>query len=231
MAGTNELRERVRARLAEIGRSPIEAANVGGLERNYILDLVKGTKESISQKHLAKVAKGLDWSVTQLLGENSVNPPRAEMQSAQIPEIDVRAVRASGEGSKHGKGLDRTDANVGGVRARWGFPAPFIRDELHIEPGRALIIAMRGDSMRDALFDGDRAVIDQDDIDVSQGGIFALHDDSGSIIIKQVELVRHTGKARRILCTSRNPAYHPFELPLTDPVRIVGRVASKLTRI
>ncbi len=41
--------------------------------------------------------------------------------------------------------------------------------------------------MKDALFDGDRAIINLDDTDVSQGGIFALLDDNSSLIIKQVE--------------------------------------------
>lgn len=84
--------------------------------------------------------------------------------------------------------------------------------------------------MKDALFDGDRAIINLDDTDVSQGGIFALLDDSASLIIKQVEIV-HGSKARKIRCTSRNPVYAPFELELAEPVRIVGRVAGKITRL
>lgn len=86
--------------------------------------------------------------------------------------------------------------------------------------------------MVDTLYDGDRAIIDLDDTDVSQGGIFAVLDDLGTLIIKQVEMVRSGGKgARRILCSSRNSAYQPFELKLEDPVKIIGRVACKITRI
>lgn len=153
--------------------------------------------------------------------------------SAVVPEIDVRAGASYAGGfgqeentiDQHGNAVSR-DA----VRANWGIPTPFLRDELHIRPDRAHILSVRGDSMNDALFDGDRAIINLDDRDVSQGGIFALLDDNASVIIKQVELVRGS-KSRRIRCTSRNPVYAPFELDLDDPVMIIGRVASKITRL
>lgn len=84
--------------------------------------------------------------------------------------------------------------------------------------------------MKDALFDGDRAIIDLDDTNVSQGGIFALLDDNAEQIIRQVEIVRGS-KAQRILCTSRNAAFTSFELDLVDPVMIIGRVAGRITRL
>lgn len=237
MATRNPLRDRVKSRLAELGRSPIEAATTGGLERNYIDDLVKGDKESFSQKHLERVAKGLDWSISELLGYHDVKQghrTRDERASApiEVPEMDVRA----GGAYAGGIGQEETVAEAGNlvtrdaVRAHWGIPLPFLRDELHLKPGRTHILPVRGDSMMDALFDGDRAIIDLDDTDVSQGGIFALLDDNGSVIVKQIELIRGKGP-RRIRCKSRNPQYEPFELFLADPVRIIGRVACKITRL
>jgi phage repressor protein C with HTH and peptisase S24 domain len=91
------------------------------------------------------------------------------------------------------------------------------------------MVKMRGDSMEDALFDGDRAIIDLEDTDVSQGGIFALFDDSAKLIILQVTPV-HGSRGRRILCTYANPRYPPFELTLGTEARIVGRVVHKFTR-
>lgn len=152
---------------------------------------------------------------------------------ASIPEIDVRA----GGAYAGGVGQEENITDASGhqisrdtVRTRWGIPVPFLREELRANPDRVHIVAVRGDSMTDALSDGDRAVIDLDDTDVSQGGIFALVDDIGSVIIKQVELVRGS-ETRRIRCTSRNRNYAPFELLLDDPVRIIGRVACRITRL
>lgn len=168
--------------------------------------------------------------------EQSGTQPEHDEMVNTVPEIELRAGASYAGGfnqeentiDEHGNSVSR-DA----VRAIWGIPKPFLRDELRIQAGRAHILPVRGDSMNDALFDGDRAIINLDDTDVSQGGIFALLDDNSSVIIKQVELIRNRGSnSRRILCTSRNPVYAPFELELDDAqVRIIGRVASKITRL
>lgn len=150
-----------------------------------------------------------------------------------VPEMDIYG----GGSNAGGFGQEENTSDFLGnsfstdvVRANWGIPAPFLRSELNTSPGRANIVPVRGDSMNDALFAGDRAIINLDDVDVGQDGIFALLDDSASLIIKQVEVVRGS-RARRIICTSRNVSYKPFELELTEPVRIIGRVVGKITRL
>jgi Peptidase S24-like len=93
------------------------------------------------------------------------------------------------------------------------------------------VMQMRGDSMGNAIRDGDFVLLDTDDTDVSEAGIFALLDDSGSLIIKQVELVYEAGHSTgRIRCTPRNPVYSQFELTLGKDARIIGRVAQRITR-
>lgn len=160
-------------------------------------------------------------------------PPFELDDVTSVPEMDTYG----GAGRNGGFNQEENDTDRFGttfsrdaVRANWGIPAPFLRSELHTSPGRANIVPVRGDSMNDALFAGDRAIINLDDTDVGQDGIFALLDDSASLIIKQVEVVRGS-RARRIICTSRNAAYKPFELELTEPVRIIGRVVGKITRL
>jgi phage repressor protein C with HTH and peptisase S24 domain len=91
------------------------------------------------------------------------------------------------------------------------------------------VVRMRGDSMGEALRDGDFAIIDTTQTEVAQGGIFALLDDNDSMIIMQVTPV-HGSRGRRILCTYANPRYPPFELTLGKDARIVGRVAHRFTR-
>lgn len=229
-----DLKARISRRLRELGRGPVKAARIAGLERNFIRDLITGRKRSVYQEAMGKVAKGLDWTLADLLGQElDIQLERLESDNVEIPEIDVRAGASYGGGvASEDESLDEegTERVGGPVRSRWGVPAPFLRNELRVRAGRAHILPIRGDSMIDTLYDGDRAIIDLDDTDVSQGGIFALLDDNGTLIIKQVELIR-AGGPKRILCTSRNPRYKPFELPLHEPVRIIGRVASKITRI
>lgn len=236
MAKQSTMRSRIIARLAQLRRTPLEAAELGGLERNFFDDLVKGKKQSFSHRFNERAAKGLDWTESELLGQHSINARGAEMAPApiHIPEIDLRA------GASYAGGFAQEEVTFenghvvsrDAVRAQWGIPLIFLRDELHVHPGRVHILPIRGDSMADALFDGDRAGVDLDDVDISQGGIFAILDDNGSVIVKQVELLRdNKGNIRKILCKSRNPHYQPFELILEDPVRILGRVAFRITRL
>jgi hypothetical protein len=85
------------------------------------------------------------------------------------------------------------------------------------------VVQIRCDSMEPALRSADYVLLDTDDTDVSPGGIFALLDENGSLIIKQVEIVRQSNGGQRISCMSRNSAYSPFELKISwfrkSPVR------------
>jgi phage repressor protein C with HTH and peptisase S24 domain len=91
------------------------------------------------------------------------------------------------------------------------------------------VVRMRGDSMEDTLRSGDFAVIDTAQTDVSMGGIFALLDERAKLIIMQVTPV-HGSRGQRILCTYANARYPPFELEMAGLVKIIGRVAHKVTR-
>lgn len=154
----------------------------------------------------------------------------------RVPEYEVGAGgNYAGGISQEEQSVDRYGNRITSdvVRTHWGFPVPFLRDELRVNPSRISIVPIHGDSMIDALFDGDRAVLALDQTDISQGGIFALLDDMGSLIIKQVEMIRGRSSegTRYIRCKSRNPQYETFELAMIEPVRIIGRVACKLSRI
>lgn len=164
-------------------------------------------------------------------GNEIDNGPAGAGNGTIVPELDVRA------GANYAGGMLLDFANVSGedasleekVRARWIFPRSYMRDELHIS--RPVILPVRGNSMEPLLFDGDRAVCDLDDVDLGQGGIFSLLDDIGSVIIKQVEIVRGKRDPMVIRCKSLNSTYDPFDLKMVEPVKIIGRVATKITRI
>jgi len=116
------------------------------------------------------------------------------------------------------------------IRCNWGIPIPFLKGELHIPPGRANIVQVGNDSMQDALFRGDRAIINLDNTDVSEPGIFALYLDSDKLAFMHARTLPGS-KGQRILCSYRNPVYGPpFEVDLAN-VRIMGRVAGKIAKL
>lgn len=85
----NELRQRIKARLAELDLSPIEAAKaIPGLERNFIRDFLEGKKQSFSASKQPLVAAALQWTVADLVGP----PPRRTSPGApkltMVPLLD-----------------------------------------------------------------------------------------------------------------------------------------------
>jgi len=147
-----------------------------------------------------------------------------------IAEIDVRA-GAGGGGFAAGAVISDGQATYAAdvVRSEWLLPKTFVRDELHLSVGRAEIVQIRGDSMEPDLRDGDRVIVDRTDVNLRQGGIFAVLD-GGELIVKQVELVRGTDPAQ-IVCTSRNQNYSPVTLTLDDGTVVIGRVAARISRM
>lgn len=249
-AMTDAIRRLITERAREKDIAWSELSKLAGKSHSYIQQFIRrGVPSSLPEDVRPAIAAALGieeddlrpaGAGTRRKVQSSATRPAAAVDlwpehaaPASIPEIDVLA--GGGFGGGFGQEIATTDRSghqisADAVRSTWGIPIPFLREELRANPDRVHILAIRGDSMMESLFDGDRAIVNLDDTDVSQGGIFALVDDIGSVIIKQVELVRG-GQGRRIKCTSRNPNYEPFELQLEDPVRIIGRVAGKITRL
>lgn len=133
-----------------------------------------------------------------------------------------------------GNGGYAMEVSVGGERgelgaATWAFPPAFLKNELHLSLTASDIVRVRGDSMEPTLWDGDRVIVDRNDTDVRVDGIFAILDE-GSLIIKQVEIVRGTDPIE-IVCKSRNSTYSAFNLVLDGNTRVVGRVVARIGRV
>lgn len=230
------LKDRVGKLLEEHGLNPFEAARRGGLERSFVNDIMIGRKTSVRGANLAKLAKGLGTTAQFLLtGGNDGDTPVARAEDPPtLPEFDIRAGASYG-GGQDDHAWESSESDVGGHRpvARWGMPQGFVERELGVSFGFADIIQIRGDSMEDgtarALASGDRVIIDRKDTDPRQGGIFAVFDGEG-VIVKQIEMVRGATPPR-IVCKSRNSNFDTFELTLEEPVRIIGRVAGKISRL
>lgn len=103
-----ELTERIRSRLAELRRSPVTAAVNAGLERTYLLDLLKGRKKSIKRDNYPKIAAALDWNVVQMLNEGPVTTdgvesfvPRVVPGAELVGERDLPIYAATAGGDGH----------------------------------------------------------------------------------------------------------------------------------
>ncbi len=100
----------------------------------------------------------------------------------------------------------------------------FRRDWLHkkrINPKKAILMRVRGDSMQSFIDDKDIVLVDLNSKKPIDGKIFAIAFGE-SIFLKQIQLV----PPEKILLTSENPKYKPIEIPVSDIPRlnIIGQV-------
>ncbi|TXN40517.1 helix-turn-helix domain-containing protein [Methylobacterium sp. WL7] len=211
-----------------------ELADVCGVSPDWLLGLEEGDDDMRAARMLRSVSDIGKMTKSELLEQKFIGPLRAAKIEAmlQVREIDVRG------GASYGGGIidesHQEDGNPSDkVVARWGLPTEFVESELGLRSGGMDIIKVRGDSMDDGsakgLSSGDRVMVDRDDRDVRQGGIFVVFDGVG-IIIKQVELDREA-QPPRIVCKSLNTRYSPITLTLESPVQVVGRVAARISRM
>lgn len=145
-----------------------------------------------------------------------------------VPEIDASA--GAGDGSVgnvvqlESKGITSGHA----VRFEWSVPPELMRYHFGVTPGRVVILPVKGDSMSPTLSDGDRVLVDLNDLTPNDGGIFLLDDGHGPIV-KRARLVFEE-HAEFLEIISDNPALSPIKRPV-DEVRVIGRVRGRWSRI
>jgi SOS-response transcriptional repressor LexA len=97
-----ELRQRITDRLAILGKGPVEAAaQVDGLERNFIRDFLEGKKNSFSAAKMPLVARALGWTVAELQGTSPKRTSRHSPRITMVPLLDrASAVRLKNTSSQ-----------------------------------------------------------------------------------------------------------------------------------
>ncbi|WP_176518680.1 S24 family peptidase [Rhodobacter maris] len=128
---------------------------------------------------------------------------------APVPRLDARA--SAGPGSENG------DVQVVEKLA-------FRRDwltRMGVDPAKAVLVQVQGDSMTPGLHDGDLALIDQRRNTVRSGQVYALTDIDGSTRVKRVDVLP-TG----LILRSDAPSYPTEFRPCDDAnrVNIIGQV-------
>lgn len=92
------LKHIVENRLAQLGRNPFEAARLGGLERNFLNDILAGKKASVRGANFEKLARGLDWTPAELLaGASGQHPDLREIVGYVGADPEGRVLWAHGQ--------------------------------------------------------------------------------------------------------------------------------------
>lgn len=256
-----ETHDRLKQAREAAGFETAEVAGAAlGIPASTYRSLENGTR-GLSKEHALKIAKkykvspawlffGDEYSVEHIKPKSGTKIPRIdnavystrEEHSARVNELDVRAGAGPGGvleaiDSHDGMGaLVTSDALLG----HWSMPDYFTRGTLRIDPAKAIVMEIFGDSGYDpsnphapgSFFPGDRLIIDTSDTRPSPPGAFAVYDGFG-IVVKLVEPMPGSDPPR-IRLSSRNPQYAPYEIALRDGDQmgeghILGRVRGRIS--
>ena len=145
------------------------------------------------------------------------------INGSRVDNEDLTIVPVYSDVLSAGAGADAASAEIVGTM---GFMTTWLRQEARIDPSRAFVAMVRGDSMIDVLFDGD-LVLGERVSEIDHHGIFVLRR-WNDIHVKHVQ---KDGRYVRLI--SHNPIYPPIELeaPSEEELTIVGRVVRRIVRI
>ena len=211
--------------------SQVKAAEAIGVSQPTVHAWLKGGE--IKGKNL-----DLLMEAAKRLGVYRQKPDLRIVHDADTPiikELDHKF--GAGGGGEHITHLSQYGQDPHAYRDEsWSMPRTFLHAELRIDPKKALVAEVTGDSGYDpttpyapgSLFPGDRVIIDTQDIRPTPPGPFAVFDGFG-LVIKLVEIVQGSDPVRFRL-SSRNPAYSPYEVTYEE-AQIVGRIKGRISRM
>lgn len=249
------LSARVRARMNQIGRSAAEVTRLAKLKRTLVYDIISGKTKNVRGDNASKLAVGLNCDVGYLTGDqdqpvlgDSRVPFGTDQHESQpldavstlrpyqprtpggMPVIDVTAGGGPGQVALPAT-IEHDGASFEGdaVRGEIVLPSFVIAALTHANPSRIHWFDVRGDSMQSTLNGGDWVGVNTADTAIGQGGVFAIREEDGEIIVKRLRKVRGS-TPQMIEIVSDNPKQGNDTVPM-DTIAVLGRVVARITRV
>ncbi len=218
MTEHHTLADRLRARAHQLGLSPAHVAEMAGVNRSFVYDILRGRSLRPNIDRLGAIAAVLkverDWLIHGI-GEVEGTPPFIENPD----EAFVAIPHASPRPSMGGGAVVQDHAQSAG-RA-YHFRRSWIKEKLKASPSQLRIMHVEGDSMAPTLLSGDTVLVDMVRRTPNPPGIFVLDDGMG-LVAKRLEHIPNSDPpAVRVI--SDNPVYSPYERT-ADEIHIVGRI-------
>lgn len=214
----DEVRDRIRKAIEDKGLNYSEVSKAIGRNHAYIQQfLERGIPAKLKEADRYKLSKYLDIPQAALGGPKVLELISDQGEVVSVNEYEVRV--SAGGGSLN---------DVENIRSQWPFNRDYIQGELGLSSNNLAIVEVRGDSMEPTLSSGDRVLINGNDVQVSQPGIFVLFDGGGTVI-KRVEHVPGSSPTRLVLISDNN-LHSRYEVE-ADAITIVGRVVWAARRL
>jgi phage repressor protein C with HTH and peptisase S24 domain len=211
------LADRLRARCEQLSLNAGQVADLAGINRSFVYDIMRGRSEHPNLERLERVAEVLKverrWPLHGL-GEVEGDSPILEDPDQAFVAIPSVAVSVSMGG---GSVVDEEEEEG----KPYHFQRSWIRYKLRAKPADLRIMHVEGDSMLPTLHHGDIVLVDLARRAPTPPGIFVLHDGMG-LVAKRLDQMPNTDPPR-VRIISDNPLYSPYE-GTAEEVNIIGRI-------
>lgn len=237
----------IRAALKATGLSQVEFSKATGVSQPTISKWLNGTqrpgfdqwqgvqrylRRNPTTRRLAKIGlppgDDLLEDVDSPQGISTMRPYQPRLEHG-MPVVDLGSGAGAGGGgfaqtavSESGGILYEADA----IRGEIVLPPPVLSSLTRAAPNRLHWFDIRGDSMEPTLSGGDLVCINTADTAVGQGGVFALRDPYGEVLIKRLR----RASPEEIEIVSDNPK-QGNKTELVSDIVIFGRVVARITRV
>lgn len=209
------LTSRLRARMDKLEIKPATVADMAGVGRSFVYDILRGKSANPTSEKLSRVAQVLKTDVAWLLHGGDTEAERIEMAAQGADYIGVPFVKV--EASMGGGAVVDDHEEV----QPWYFNRDWLRVFLRVTPNTIKLLRVTGDSMEPTLRSQDVVMIDTAQILPSPPGVFVLYDGLG-LVAKRVEHIQNTDPpVVRII--SDNELYTAYERT-AEEIRIAGRI-------
>ena len=157
MTEQHTLADRLRARAQQLGLTPAHVAEMAGVHRSFVYDILRGRSARPGLDRLAEVARVLkvdrDWLIHGI-GEVEGTPPFVDNPD----DAFVAIAHATPRPSMGGGAVVTEDGDTPG--RVYHFRQSWIRHKLKASPSQLRIMHVEGDSMAPTLLSGDAVLVD-----------------------------------------------------------------------
>ncbi|MCO6361592.1 LexA family transcriptional regulator [Paracoccus sp. 08] len=212
------LADRLRARASQLGLAPAHVAELAGVNRSFVYDILRGRSARPGLDRLAGIARVLkvdrDWLI------HGIGEVEGASPFVENPDDTFVAIAHATPRPSMGGGAVVTDDSDTPGRA-YHFRRSWIRHNLKSTPSQLRIMHVQGDSMAPTLLSGDTVLVDMTRRAPNPPGIFVLDDGMG-LVAKRLEHIPNSDPPG-VRIISDNPHYSPYERT-SEEVNIIGRV-------
>ena len=209
--------DRLRARSRQLGMTAGRVAELAGINRSFVYDIMRGRSENPNLEKLDQVAQALNvernWLLHGIGDVDGESPIMEDPMEAfvSIPSVEVTA--SMGGGNLVTDEVENEEP--------YNFQRSWIVHDLKADPANLRIMHVEGDSMMPTLQSGDVVLVDLSRKSPTPPGIFVLFDGMG-LVAKRLEHIPNNDPPK-VRVISDNTFYSPYERS-ADEVSIIGRI-------